>query len=184
MLDRRTEIYVHGRGTVTIVRYRDEIWEPFQRCRWTWFHLNGWQRPTTRAHLVDNFLETEDIRCRDWPGIFSNNNSIEHVLWRFGEGDWNSQPPCKNYPGPENSVPERVDMCKRAPYSLLTHFFDTLTTVSHFQFPISVTLIMRAYYNCFSMVILLALYQTMFIANFIIICPVVLVINGQIWKFP
>ncbi|GBM38350.1 hypothetical protein AVEN_170939-1 [Araneus ventricosus] len=71
MLDGRTPLHVFERGTVTGVRYRDEILEPYVRL------LRGVVGPELilmdenarphRALLVDEFLESEDIRRMDWP---------------------------------------------------------------------------------------------------------------------
>lgn len=59
-------LHVFERGTVTVVKYRDAIFEPYV-CLYrgavgVYFILmddNVWTHP---IHLVDNFLEAEDIR--------------------------------------------------------------------------------------------------------------------------
>ncbi|GBM59726.1 hypothetical protein AVEN_40649-1, partial [Araneus ventricosus] len=53
-----------------------------------------------RALLVDEFLESEDIRRMDWPARSPDLNPIE-------ESNCNSQPPSDNHLGNENSVAER-----------------------------------------------------------------------------
>ncbi|GFV07666.1 DDE_3 domain-containing protein [Trichonephila clavipes] len=102
--------------------------------------MNDNARPH-RALLVYEFLESKDIRRRDWPPDL---NPIEH-LGRSGDDNCYTQRPSENHPGNENSVAERVGRistrtgklphfknditlrglysCKREPYSLLTHFF-------------------------------------------------------------
>ncbi|GBN24069.1 hypothetical protein AVEN_27890-1 [Araneus ventricosus] len=71
MLDGRTPLHVFERGTVTGVRYRDEILEPYVRI------FRGAVDPEFilmvdnagphRALLVNEFLESEDICRMDCP---------------------------------------------------------------------------------------------------------------------
>ncbi|GBM71614.1 hypothetical protein AVEN_259473-1 [Araneus ventricosus] len=145
MLDGRTPLHVFERGTVTGVRYRDEILEPYVRlfsfAVGPEFILMDDNARPHRVLPVDEFLEGEDIRRMDWPARSPDLIPIEHV-W---EGNCNSQPPSENHPGNENSVAERLGpiatgndklpyfkyevtlqglyICKRGPYPLLTHFF-------------------------------------------------------------
>ncbi|GFX72532.1 hypothetical protein TNCV_4061291 [Trichonephila clavipes] len=46
---------------------------------WLEFYFNGWQQKTHRAHLVDDFLESEDIRRMDWPIRSPEIIRIEHA---------------------------------------------------------------------------------------------------------
>ncbi|GBL86858.1 hypothetical protein AVEN_96083-2 [Araneus ventricosus] len=78
MLDGRTPLHVFERGTVTGVRYRDEILEPYVRL------FRGAVGPEfilmgDRALLVDEFLKSEDIRRMDWPARSPDLNPIQHV---------------------------------------------------------------------------------------------------------
>ncbi|GBO00171.1 hypothetical protein AVEN_228412-1 [Araneus ventricosus] len=83
MLDGRTPLHVFERGTVTGVRYRDEILEPYVRlfrCAVgpEFILMDDNARPHG-AFLVDEFLESEDIRQMDWLARSPDVNPIEHV---------------------------------------------------------------------------------------------------------
>ncbi|GBM63305.1 hypothetical protein AVEN_186125-1 [Araneus ventricosus] len=111
MLDGRTPLHVFERGTVTGVRYRDEILEPYVRLfrgavGREFILMDDNARPH-RALLDVEFLESEDIRRMDWPAI-SRSQPYRACLGRSGEGNCNSQPPSQNHPGNENSVADRV----------------------------------------------------------------------------
>ncbi|GBM63793.1 Transposable element Tcb2 transposase [Araneus ventricosus] len=148
MLDDRTPLHVFERGTVTGVRYRDEILEPYARlfrgAVGPEFILMDDNARPHRALLVDEFLESEDIRRMDWPARSPDLNPIEHVWDALGR-EIGPRNPSENHPGNENSVAQRVEpiatgndklpyfkyevtlqglyICKRGPYPLLTHFF-------------------------------------------------------------
>ncbi|GBN53458.1 hypothetical protein AVEN_38562-1 [Araneus ventricosus] len=83
MLDGRTPLHVFERGTVTGSRYRDEILGPYVRLfRGTVgpaFILKDDNARPHRALLVDEFLESVDIRRMDWPARSPVPNPIEHV---------------------------------------------------------------------------------------------------------
>ncbi|GBM87414.1 hypothetical protein AVEN_97919-1 [Araneus ventricosus] len=104
MLDGQTPLHVFERGTVTGVRYRDEILEPYVRlfrgavCP-EFILMDDNARPH-RAFLVDKFLESEDIRRMDWPAIPPDLNPTEHVWEALGR----AKAPSENHPGNENSV--------------------------------------------------------------------------------
>ncbi|GBN40898.1 hypothetical protein AVEN_50296-1 [Araneus ventricosus] len=84
MLDGRTPLHVCERGTVTGVRYRDEILEPYVRlfrgAVGPEFILMDDNARPHRALLVDEFLESEDIRLDvDWPARSPDLSPIEYV---------------------------------------------------------------------------------------------------------
>ncbi|GBM75723.1 hypothetical protein AVEN_92726-1 [Araneus ventricosus] len=83
MLDGHTPLHFFERSTVTGVRYRNEILETyvclFRGAVGPYFILMDDNARPHRAHLVDDFLESEDIRRMDWPIRSSDLNPIEHV---------------------------------------------------------------------------------------------------------
>ncbi|GFX81481.1 transposable element Tc1 transposase [Trichonephila clavipes] len=70
MLNGHTYLHVFTRGTVTAVGYKDEVHECLREAH--------------RAHLVDEFLEREDIHRMDWPFISSDLIRMEHVWNALG----------------------------------------------------------------------------------------------------
>ncbi|GBL87031.1 Transposable element Tcb2 transposase [Araneus ventricosus] len=97
MLDGRTPLHVFERGTVTGVRYRDEILEPYVRlfrgAVGPEFILMDDNARPHRALLVDEFLESEDIRRMDWPARSQDLNPIEHVWDVLGRAIATRNPP-------------------------------------------------------------------------------------------
>ncbi|GFT06881.1 transposable element Tcb2 transposase [Trichonephila clavipes] len=83
MLDSRTPLHVFERGSVTGVRYRDEVLESYVRlfkgaCGPQLVLLDDNARPH-RAFLVDEFLESQDIRRMDWAAMSPDLNPIGYV---------------------------------------------------------------------------------------------------------
>ncbi|GBM88938.1 Transposable element Tcb2 transposase [Araneus ventricosus] len=88
MLDGRTPLHVCERVTVTGVRYRDEILELYLRlfrgAVGPEFILMDDNARPHRALLVDEFLESEDIRRMDWPARSPDLSPIKHVWDAMG----------------------------------------------------------------------------------------------------
>ncbi|KFM60781.1 Transposable element Tcb2 transposase, partial [Stegodyphus mimosarum] len=90
ILDGRASLHVFDRGSVTGVRYRDEILEPYV-CVYRGvvgpeFILQDDNARPHRTLLVDEFLESEDIRPMNWPARSPDLNPIERVWDTLGRG--------------------------------------------------------------------------------------------------
>lgn len=100
MLNGRTDLHVFESGSVTGRRYADEILEPCVRLFRgavgpEFIFMDDNARPH-RAHLVDDFLESEDIRRMEWPARSPDLNPIEHVWDALGRRVGERQPPPRN----------------------------------------------------------------------------------------
>ncbi|GFX03923.1 transposable element Tc1 transposase [Trichonephila clavipes] len=128
MLDGGTLLHIFERGSVTGVRYRDEILEPYvclfrSACGPEFILMDDNARPHV-ALLVDEFLESEDIRRMDWPAKSPDLKPIEHALTLWG-GQLQLTIPSESHPGNENSVAERVD---RLPQELINYLISSMTS--------------------------------------------------------
>ncbi|GFY02315.1 DDE_3 domain-containing protein [Trichonephila clavipes] len=88
MLDGRTPLHVFERGSGTNARYRNEVLESYVRvfrgvCGSVLILINDNAKPQ-RSLLVDEFLESEDIRRMNWLYRFLDLNPIEHVWDSLG----------------------------------------------------------------------------------------------------
>lgn len=103
MLDGRTPLHVFDSGTVTGVRYRDEVLEPYVRlfrgAVGPEFILMDDNARPHRALLLDEFLESEDIRRMDWPSRSPDLNPIEHVWDGLGRAIASRNPPPRTIQG-------------------------------------------------------------------------------------
>ncbi|GFV57997.1 transposable element Tcb2 transposase [Trichonephila clavipes] len=82
MLDDSAPLQVFERGSVRGVRYRDEILEPYASifrgaCIPEFILMDNNSRPY-RALLVEEFLESEDIRRMVWPARFADFKPIKY----------------------------------------------------------------------------------------------------------
>ncbi|GFV10835.1 DDE_3 domain-containing protein [Trichonephila clavipes] len=88
MLDGRIPPRVFKRDSVTGVRYRHDVLELYVCLfRGAWgpkFILKDDIVRPHRALQVDEFLESEDIRCMDWPARSPDLSPIEHVSDALG----------------------------------------------------------------------------------------------------
>ena len=113
LLDGRTHLHVFERGTVTAVRYRDEVLEPYVRL------FRGEVNPDIilmddnarphRAHLVDEFLESEDILRMDWPARSRDLNPIEHAWDALGRAIATRNPPPRTIHGLKTALLNKWD---------------------------------------------------------------------------
>ncbi|KFM60351.1 Transposable element Tcb2 transposase, partial [Stegodyphus mimosarum] len=97
MLDGRTPLHVFERGSVTGVRYRDEVLEPyvsiFRGAVGPEFILQDDSTRPNKALPVDEFLEKEDICQIDWPARSPDLNLIQHVWDAVGRATATCNPP-------------------------------------------------------------------------------------------
>ena len=81
--DRRTELYRGDRGSLTALKYRDEILDPIVRPFLGAMDDNARlvqdnARPHT-TYVIQDYLEQESIETIDWPARSPDLNCIEHM---------------------------------------------------------------------------------------------------------
>jgi hypothetical protein len=81
--DGRRDLHVLERGTMTGVRYRDEILDVYVRSYvgavGPEFILMNDNTCRHRAMVVEQYLQQGTIVCMDWPACSPDLNLIEHV---------------------------------------------------------------------------------------------------------
>ncbi|GBL86205.1 hypothetical protein AVEN_106238-1 [Araneus ventricosus] len=79
----RTDLHIYRRGSVSAVRYRDEVLDPIVKLYAavvgpSFVLMDDNARPH-RAAIVDNFLESEGIARMEWPAYSPDLNPIENL---------------------------------------------------------------------------------------------------------
>ncbi|GFX85805.1 transposable element Tcb1 transposase [Trichonephila clavipes] len=93
----RTDLHIFKRGSVTAVRYRDEVLEPIVRLYAaavgiTFVLMDDNARPH-RADIVDDYLGSEGIARMAWPAYSPDFNPIENVWDALGRDISSRFPP-------------------------------------------------------------------------------------------
>jgi len=120
MFDGRTPLHVFDRGSLTVVRYREEILEPcvrlFRGAVGPGFLLMDDNARPHSAQLVDDYLEGEDIRRMDWPARSPDLNPIEYIWDALGKAIASRHPPPRTIPELKTALLQEWD---RLPQGLL-----------------------------------------------------------------
>ncbi|GFX14127.1 transposable element Tcb2 transposase [Trichonephila clavipes] len=110
MIDGRTPLHVFRSGSVTGQIYRDEVLDPYVRLfRGAYgrdFLFKDDNARPHRANLVDEFLESEDIKRIPWPANSPDLNPIENLWDYLGRAIARRHPPPRDVNGLKTALLE------------------------------------------------------------------------------
>ncbi|GFX83119.1 transposable element Tcb1 transposase [Trichonephila clavipes] len=93
----RTDLHIFKRGSVTGVRYRDEVVEPivilYAAAVGSTFVLMDDDARPHRADIIDGYLESEGIARMAWPAYSPDFNPIENLWDALGRAVSSHFPP-------------------------------------------------------------------------------------------
>ncbi|GBM54875.1 hypothetical protein AVEN_158311-1 [Araneus ventricosus] len=94
----RTDLHIYRRGSVTVVRYRDEVLDPIVKLYAAavgppFVLMDDNARPH-RVAIVDDFLESEGIARMEWAAYSPDLNPIENLSDALGHVV------CRRFPPP------------------------------------------------------------------------------------
>ncbi|GBN67818.1 hypothetical protein AVEN_36462-1 [Araneus ventricosus] len=94
----RTDLHIYRRGSMTAVRYRDEVLDAIMKLYAAAFGpsfvLMDDSASPYRAAFVDDFLESEGIAHMEWPAYSPDLNPIENFWDDLGRAV------CRRFPPP------------------------------------------------------------------------------------
>ncbi|GFU41134.1 transposable element Tcb2 transposase [Trichonephila clavipes] len=117
MIDGRTPLHVFRSGSVTVQIYRDEVLDPYVRLfRGAYgrdFYLWMIMLVHIEQNLVDEFLESEDIKRIPWPANSPDLNPIENLWDYLGRAIARRHPPPRDVNGLKTALLEEWSLIPR-----------------------------------------------------------------------
>ena len=125
----RTDLHIFKLGSVTAVRYRDEVLEPIVRLYAaavgpTFVLMDDNARPH-RADIVDDYLESEGIARMAWPAYSPDLNPIENLWDALGRAVSSRFPPRATLIELETAVQEEWRLLNSA---VVDHLIESMVT--------------------------------------------------------
>ncbi|KFM63069.1 Transposable element Tcb1 transposase, partial [Stegodyphus mimosarum] len=125
----RTDLHIFKRGSLTAVRYRDEVLEPIVRLYAaavgpTFVLMDDNARPH-RADIVDDYLESEGIARMAWPAYSPDLNPIENLWDALGRAVSSHFPPPATLIELETALQEEWRLLNSA---VVDHLIESMVT--------------------------------------------------------
>ncbi|GFV36285.1 transposable element Tcb2 transposase [Trichonephila clavipes] len=129
MIDGRTPLHVFRSGSVTGQIYRDEVLDPYVRLfrgahGRDFLFMDDNARPH-RANLVDEFLESEDIKRIPWPANSPDLNPIDNLWDYLGRAIARIHPPPRDVNGLKTAFLEEWSLI---PQTVINNVISSLKT--------------------------------------------------------